>query len=93
METGIRPRETKKSRLETRSRRASGTRRWRRVFQITIAAEKVALTTKRPASAIHSAPAIPTTANGREPRSHMRGTSCSGLASIMRRKKNAHRAK
>ena len=72
MEAGIRPRETKKSSLETRPRRASGTRRWRRVPQITLAAEKVALTTKRAASAIHSAPAIPTTANGREPRPHMR---------------------
>jgi hypothetical protein len=39
METGIRTSETKKSRLETRPRKPSGTRRWSRVPQITIAAE------------------------------------------------------
>src|SRR5215203_6387975 len=39
METGIRASETKKSRLDTRPRRPSGTRRWSRVPQITIAAE------------------------------------------------------
>src|SRR5215203_2755685 len=47
METGIRASETKKSRLDTRPRRPSGTRRWSRVPQITIAAEWVAPTAGR----------------------------------------------
>jgi hypothetical protein len=44
METGVKARETKKSRLETRPRRPSGTRCWSRVPQITVAPDMAAPT-------------------------------------------------